>query len=320
MGASEHTDWIPPGVRWPVRPDIGPQSTWRGAKTEEAAKPAGDKASAESNGAATAARTPEPKLFENGAPSFMDLLDIINPLQHIPVVSSIYRHLTGDEIGHIPRVAGGALFFGPIGAGVALANALINETTGRDVGGHMIALLTKDDAVPTMVAEAKTIPPDVQALASIETTAGLPPIPSAATEAPKPAETAPLTTAGPIPIETLPPELRDALRQQRRVDGADAGAAAHKLAQRKAKEPTVSASVARRQWATDADAFAAVTPKKKKDPAAEAGEPEPKQQTAGAVAPEGGWFSKTMLDALEKYQKSATLTEAKEVPAVSVVN
>ena len=30
--------------------------------------------------------------------SFWDFLDIINPLQHIPIVSNIYRSLTGDEI------------------------------------------------------------------------------------------------------------------------------------------------------------------------------------------------------------------------------
>ncbi|MGB6086494.1 MAG: hypothetical protein WBF74_07845, partial [Parvibaculum sp.] len=30
---------------------------------------------------------------------FSDFLDVINPLQHIPIVSSIYRELTGDELG-----------------------------------------------------------------------------------------------------------------------------------------------------------------------------------------------------------------------------
>ena len=31
--------------------------------------------------------------------SFGDFLEIINPLQHIPVVSTLYRMVTGDEIG-----------------------------------------------------------------------------------------------------------------------------------------------------------------------------------------------------------------------------
>ncbi|MBT5013959.1 MAG: hypothetical protein HON02_05865, partial [Rhodospirillaceae bacterium] len=29
--------------------------------------------------------------------TFLDFLDIINPLQHIPVVGSLYRDMTGDE-------------------------------------------------------------------------------------------------------------------------------------------------------------------------------------------------------------------------------
>ena len=40
--------------------------------------------------------------------TFGDVLDVINPLQHIPVVSTIYRAITGDEISPGARVAGGA--------------------------------------------------------------------------------------------------------------------------------------------------------------------------------------------------------------------
>ena len=31
--------------------------------------------------------------------TFDDFLDIINPLQHLPIVSMIYRAITGDNIG-----------------------------------------------------------------------------------------------------------------------------------------------------------------------------------------------------------------------------
>ncbi|HEV7371081.1 MAG TPA: hypothetical protein VGO20_18420, partial [Arenibaculum sp.] len=47
--------------------------------------------------------------------SFWDLLDVINPLQHIPVVGTIYRALTGDEISTPARVAGGTLYGGVVG-------------------------------------------------------------------------------------------------------------------------------------------------------------------------------------------------------------
>ena len=46
--------------------------------------------------------------------SFSDLIDMINPLHHIPVINSIYRRISGDQIDAIPRIAGGSFFFGPI--------------------------------------------------------------------------------------------------------------------------------------------------------------------------------------------------------------
>ncbi len=69
---------------------------------------------------------------------FLDFLDIINPLQHIPIISTIYRHITGDEIGAVAQVAGGALFGGPIGAAAGAASAVIEHETGKEVGMALI--------------------------------------------------------------------------------------------------------------------------------------------------------------------------------------
>ena len=41
---------------------------------------------------------------------FWDFVDIVNPLQHIPVVNTIYRELTGDTIKGVSRVIGGGLY------------------------------------------------------------------------------------------------------------------------------------------------------------------------------------------------------------------
>ncbi len=41
-------------------------------------------------------------LWDSDGFSFGDIVDIINPLQHIPVVSTIYREMTGDDIGPGP--------------------------------------------------------------------------------------------------------------------------------------------------------------------------------------------------------------------------
>lgn len=70
---------------------------------------------------------------------FGELLDIINPLQHIPGVSSIYRAVTGDTISPTGRIIGGTLFGGPVGFLTGVGSTLIAETTGKDVGEHILA-------------------------------------------------------------------------------------------------------------------------------------------------------------------------------------
>jgi hypothetical protein len=70
------------------------------------------------------------KLFGDDGLSFRDVLDLVNPLQHIPVVGNIYRELTGDELAPAVRVAGGALFGGPLGAALSVAGLVIES--GKD--------------------------------------------------------------------------------------------------------------------------------------------------------------------------------------------
>lgn len=74
--------------------------------------------------------------------SFFDLLDIINPLQHIPVISSIYRHITGDEIKPAARAIGGFLFGGPAGLAAGVVNGAMASTTGRDLPETLVASLS----------------------------------------------------------------------------------------------------------------------------------------------------------------------------------
>ena len=84
--------------------------------------------------------------------SFLDLLDIINPLQHIPVVGTLYRELTGDTLDPLPRIVGSTLFFGPVGAGVSGANVVLKQTSGQDIGEHIMAML-RDEKPATQTAE-----------------------------------------------------------------------------------------------------------------------------------------------------------------------
>jgi len=88
--------------------------------------------------------------------TFGDIVDVINPLQHLPVVSAVYRWLTGDTISPAARMAGAALYGGPVGFAVAIANLAVEDASGRDLGDHTIALLFDGDsgAEPTDVAAA----------------------------------------------------------------------------------------------------------------------------------------------------------------------
>ncbi|MEM7652085.1 MAG: hypothetical protein AAF220_02790 [Pseudomonadota bacterium] len=97
-----------------------------------------------------------PAFGEDGF-TFSDFLDIINPFQHLPVVSTIYRELTGDTIDMGARMAGGALFGGPIGFMAGFANGLVEEETGHDLGGLIIAtVFGGEDASEPMAIEQTT--------------------------------------------------------------------------------------------------------------------------------------------------------------------
>lgn len=88
------------------------------------------------------------KLWAGESFEFSDLLDFVNPLQHLPGISYLYRELTGDKIGALARVVGGGLLGGPIGAVASLANAILESETGDDIGGHAIAFLTGETEFP----------------------------------------------------------------------------------------------------------------------------------------------------------------------------
>ena len=54
-----------------------------------------------------------------------DVLDAINPLQHLPIISTLYRAITGDHIDTVPNMVGGAIYGGVLGF------ALAGGETGR---------------------------------------------------------------------------------------------------------------------------------------------------------------------------------------------
>ena len=84
--------------------------------------------------------------------SFGDFLDMVNPLQHIPVISSVYREITGDKINPVSRIAGDVLYGAALGPATAImsgisaiADSAMEENTGKDVTGSVFAALFGDE-------------------------------------------------------------------------------------------------------------------------------------------------------------------------------
>lgn len=102
--------------------------------------------------------------------TFADLLDIINPLQHIPVVSTLYRRMTGDEIAPAAQFLGSGLLGGVPGLMVASLNVAVEEAAGQDIGEIVLAAILDDDpaapAPSTAIAGLSQTPPDKLAMAA----------------------------------------------------------------------------------------------------------------------------------------------------------
>ncbi|MFG0319759.1 MAG: hypothetical protein ACF8XB_20985 [Planctomycetota bacterium JB042] len=93
----------------------------------------------------------ERKLFGADGFDFGDVLDAVNPLHHVPVVGTLYRDWTGDDIAHGPRVVGdGILGLGLFGTAIGLvgsvANVVVEELTGKDVGEHVLGWFRDEEA------------------------------------------------------------------------------------------------------------------------------------------------------------------------------
>lgn len=87
--------------------------------------------------------------------AFHDLLDVVNPLQHLPVIGTLYRAATGDHIGTLEKIAGDSLYGGLWGAVGSVADTAFEAITGKDFGSTMLAMLTGgDDAKPAAPAAA----------------------------------------------------------------------------------------------------------------------------------------------------------------------
>lgn len=109
---------------------------------------------------------------DSGSSFFDDLLDVVNPLQHLPVVGTVYRAVTGDKIGDVEKVAGDTLYGGPIGLVSSLADLAFEKITGKDFGSTVMAFVGLDHDDSTTALAANTPKPEpAKSTASKEATA-----------------------------------------------------------------------------------------------------------------------------------------------------
>ena len=84
--------------------------------------------------------------------SFHDILHALNPLQYLPVVGTIYRAVTGDQIPDVLRRAGSlvvsTLIGGPVGAITNIATTILEKITGFDIDKTMQAVLGGHSSAP----------------------------------------------------------------------------------------------------------------------------------------------------------------------------
>ena len=110
-----------------------------------------------------ASDTPSP------TPKFSDFVAILNPLQNLPIVGTIYRKLTGDEPHPAARVLGGLLWGGPLGLVGAALTYVAEQVSGKSATDLVKSIFDGSETAPPAVADgapkADTPAADAQAAA-----------------------------------------------------------------------------------------------------------------------------------------------------------
>lgn len=122
---------------------------------------------------ASAASTAQPqptKLVANGTTdtsgaTFSTVLDALNPLQHIPVISGMYRATVGSSISPVSQLAGDTLYGGLVGGAISsfvtsLADIAVKQVSGKDISEHVVSALDTPAETSTRLvpAPADSIP------------------------------------------------------------------------------------------------------------------------------------------------------------------
>jgi hypothetical protein len=77
---------------------------------------------------------------------FHHLLDVVNPLQHLPVIGTIYRAITGEHIGPVEKIAGDTLYGGLWGAVSSIADVALESITGKSAEDTVLGWFKGDSS------------------------------------------------------------------------------------------------------------------------------------------------------------------------------
>jgi hypothetical protein len=111
--------------------------------------------------------------------TWRDVVDAINPLEHIPFISTLFNEMMDHTPSPASQIAGGTLLGGPLGFLVGIANVAFQQQTGKGVGGTLLAALTGEDSAPAQHvarAEPPETPMQLASLAAPASVAAMPPI------------------------------------------------------------------------------------------------------------------------------------------------
>lgn len=136
--------------------------------------------------------------------SFWDFLDVINPLQHIPIVNHLYRAVTGDTIKPQAQIIGSTLFGGPLGFAVATATSVVEAANGESIATTVARAFGGDQPTPMVAGAADPETPARQAMALTDP-APVPTAPAPAATVAPPVAAAPASSPSLVPTAAAAP-------------------------------------------------------------------------------------------------------------------
>lgn len=162
---------------------------------------------------------------EGGNLTFGDLVDTLNPLQHIPLLSEVYRGLTGDGISAHARIAGGALWGGPMGLVASVASLAVAGNGEDGIGDRIYASLFGDEepaGTPAVLVAEKS--QDAPALPDAElTTASIVPTTLPSRDGAASEGTGPLPRLSPEAFQALIGSFADPAKVETTTDDIETG-------------------------------------------------------------------------------------------------